>query len=154
MILTVDIEKCIGCNICEIACSIHHDKIVSPLRSRIEIINLGGGADVPIYCYQCDEASCAAVCPVESIKKDPRGAMVIDEETCIHCKACAFACPFGSMAVSHEGRVFKCDLCEFDPACVKVCPTFAITYESQEKVSYKKRSKAAEKMIASSATNW
>jgi len=125
---------------------------VSPLRSRIEVVKVTEAADVPIFCYQCDDASCAAVCPVKAITKDARGIMVIDRETCISCRACAFACPFGAMAISIEGKVFKCDLCDCEPACVKVCPTKAITYQAPEKVAYKKKEIAAEKLLATNPT--
>ena len=87
MILSVDIEKCTGCNLCEIACSLRHDKVISPLCSRIEVINVKEVADIPVYCYQCDDASCAAVCPVKAIEKDSSGVMSINKETCINCRS-------------------------------------------------------------------
>ncbi|MHA1751590.1 MAG: 4Fe-4S binding protein, partial [Candidatus Helarchaeota archaeon] len=31
MILTVDIEKCIGCKLCEVVCSLYHGDEVNPM---------------------------------------------------------------------------------------------------------------------------
>jgi Fe-S-cluster-containing hydrogenase component 2 len=39
---------------------------------------------------------------------------------------------------SQDGRVLKCDLCDGDPTCAKVCPTEAITCEEISKESYLK----------------
>jgi Fe-S-cluster-containing hydrogenase component 2 len=51
------------------------------------------------------------------------------EDTCVGCKVCTIACPFGTINyVADTGKVQKCDLCDGDPACVTACPTDAITY--------------------------
>ena len=69
-------------------------------------------------------------CPVDSIKLDPAtGAKVVHDDTCVGCKVRTIACPFGTVNyVVETGKVAKCDLCGGDPACVKACPTDAITY--------------------------
>ena len=51
------------------------------------------------------------------------------EATCVGCKVCTIACPFGTINyVADTGKVQKCDLCGGDPACAAACPTGAITY--------------------------
>ena len=57
------------------------------------------------------------------------GAKVVIEATCVGCKVCTIACPFGTINYMADiGKVQKCDLCGGDPACAKACPTGAITY--------------------------
>jgi Fe-S-cluster-containing hydrogenase component 2 len=148
MILTVDIEKCNGCRLCELICSLHHDDAVNPLKSRIEVIEVKDTVDVPVYCFQCDDAVCMQVCPVEAIVRDENGLVTVDRDKCINCKACAAACPFGAIGIDSTGRVFKCDLCEpGPPQCVEICPTHALTFEHPEKLTYKKKLKIAEKLL-------
>ena len=148
MILTANIEKCIGCKLCEIACSLQHDNVINLLKSRIEIIEVKETVDVPIFCFQCDDAVCMQVCTVDAISRNEAGRVMINKEKCINCKACSIACPFGAIGLDAAGRVFKCDLCEPDlPQCVEICPTNALSFEKPEKITYKKKAKIAEKLL-------
>ena len=69
-------------------------------------------------------------CPVEAIVvNEATGAKEVLEDTCVGCKVCTIACPFGTVNYnSASGKVVKCDLCGGDPWCAKACPTGAITY--------------------------
>lgn len=69
-------------------------------------------------------------CPVEAIVvNQSTGAKEVLEDTCVGCKVCTIACPFGTVNYnSSSGKVIKCDLCGGDPWCAKACPTGAITY--------------------------
>ena len=88
------------------------------------------GRKVPYTCTQCAEAWCLHACPVEAIKVDlATGAKVVHEASCVGCKVCTIACPFGTVNyVAETGKVQKCDLCGGDPACATACPTGAISY--------------------------
>ncbi|MFQ5820926.1 MAG: 4Fe-4S dicluster domain-containing protein [Candidatus Heimdallarchaeota archaeon] len=149
MVLMVDLEKCTGCRICEMACSFHHYKIFNPTKSMIRIVKLEEvGIDVPIVCGHCLTAPCAEVCPTGAIQRDAKtGAVLISEEICIGCKVCMVACPFWAIAVDLEnGVLVKCDLCEGDPECIKLCPREAIIYRVPDRTIMIKKREVAEKL--------
>lgn len=129
--LHIDPEKCTGCLQCEMACSLENERVFNPAKSRIKVFDFHEeGRFVPYTCTQCDEAWCLHACPVEAITLDKAtGAKVVDEATCVGCKVCTIACPFGTINYnSATGKVIKCDLCGGDPECAKACPTDAIVY--------------------------
>jgi Fe-S-cluster-containing hydrogenase component 2 len=113
------------------ACSLVNEGLFNTAKSRIKVFNFHDeGRFVPYTCTQCDEAWCMHACPVDAIKMDKAtGAKVVNEATCVGCKVCTIACPFGTVNYnSATGKVIKCDLCGGDPECAKACPTAAITY--------------------------
>lgn len=124
-------EKCTACRTCELACSMKHEQKFIPELSNVTVLTWeDAGFSIPMMCMQCDNAACAAVCPVHAISvSEKTGAMVIDDSKCIRCKLCVQACPFGNASYSKVKRsIHKCDLCDGDPQCAKFCPQGAITY--------------------------
>jgi Fe-S-cluster-containing dehydrogenase component len=93
----------------------------------------------PRSCLHCDDAPCVTVCPTgASYKRADDGIVLVDEDLCIGCGLCAWACPYGAREMDAAAGVMKkCTLCvdriyndniaEVDriPACVRVCPTHA-----------------------------
>ncbi len=129
--LHIDPAKCTGCLQCEMACSYEHTGVINPSKSRIKVFNFEHeGRKVPYTCTQCTEAWCLNSCPVDAIRIDlSTGAKMVFEDTCVGCKVCTIACPFGTINYNQDsGKVQKCDLCEGNPACASACPTGAITY--------------------------
>jgi Fe-S-cluster-containing hydrogenase component 2 len=52
-----------------------------------------------------------------------------DASRCIRCRMCTMACPFGNCVYDAlTDSILKCNLCEGDPACVKICPSDALEY--------------------------
>ena len=93
----------------------------------------------PRSCLHCEDAACVTVCPTgASYKRASDGIVLVDEDKCIGCKLCAWACPYGAREYSEvRGVMQKCTLCvdriynesldpaDRQPACVLACPTRA-----------------------------
>ncbi|CAG35209.1 4Fe-4S dicluster domain-containing protein [Desulfotalea psychrophila] len=102
--VVADSTRCIGCRICEIACSQVHSQgnrpltvgsMMSPIQPRLHLVRYHE-AYVPVQCRHCEDAPCANVCQVEAISQRD-GVIFVDEEKCMGCKTCMLACPFGAM---------------------------------------------------------
>ena len=91
-----------------------------------------------------------AVCPKEAIFRDAElSRVMINYDLCIGCKMCVPACPFGAMGFDADrGRVFKCDLCDGDPQCVRFCDMKAVDYVETSKYQYPRMREAAENFSA------
>ncbi len=135
--LRVDPEKCCGCRICEMACSMAHHGLFNPRKAflRIEMNRLPmlgtkiSEIDVPVVCLQCDSAPCSEVCPERAIERTETGAWIVDERKCSGCGFCVDACSYGMITVNaQENSAGKCDLCEGRPLCVAYCPTGALIF--------------------------
>ena len=154
VVFDLDTKKCVACGACVVACMDQNDTKVDlgeepfrcigtlepPLTSENEITYISLG------CLHCDDAPCITACPVGSLKKDERGLTVYDTSVCIGCHSCAMACPFGIPAFDADGKMKKCDGCTvrlengLEPACVRVCPTGALTCTTEEEYVAGKRS--------------
>jgi Fe-S-cluster-containing hydrogenase component 2 len=120
---------------CELACSFVKEGRFNPSKSRIRVFNFHEeGRYVPFTCTQCAEAWCQQACPTAAIAIDATtGAKIVLENSCVGCRLCTIACPFGTVNFNGQtGKVIKCDLCEGEPACVSECPTGAITYRDAD----------------------
>ena len=145
-LLTIDPDKCTGCRNCELVCSVRHYGVSNPSLSRIQVVKWEHiGVYIPMSCQQCEDAPCLEVCPKDAIYRDETlESVAINHDFCIGCKMCVAACPFGAMQWnSGRSRVFKCDLCDGDPQCVRFCYTRAVDYQSASKVSTGRMRQAA-----------
>lgn len=150
-VLNIDYEKCTGCRLCELVCSVYHEGVSNPTKSRINIIKWEAeGLYIPVSCQQCEDAPCKTACPVKAIDRDETlNRVTIDYDKCIGCRSCMAVCPFGAMGFDITNKkVFKCDLCDGDPQCVKFCEVKAVDYVDAETLNIKKKRDAAQKMSA------
>ncbi len=147
--LVVDHEKCTGCRLCEMVCSVEHAGVNNPSHSRIHVIKWPmEGLELPMLCQQCEEAPCIAICPTGALARDPRmDRVTLDYDLCIGCKMCVTACPFGGMGIELSAqRVIKCDLCDGDPACVRACDPGALAFIPCCSVSLMKKRDAGRRL--------
>lgn len=118
-----DLSRCSGCRICEIACSLFHEKRIWPEASRIRVFMLVPGVEFPHFCVQCEDYPCVGACPFNALSVSREtGAVLVKKDVCVGCGKCIEACP-GKVPHMHpkENRILICDLCGGDPQCVKVC---------------------------------
>lgn len=147
-VLMLDYEKCTGCRLCELVCSVKHEGVSNPARSRIKIVKWEWeGRYVPMSCQQCESAPCQAVCPVKAISRNEEmGRVEVDYDICIGCRMCIAVCPFGAMCFDPLAKkVIKCDFCDGDPQCARFCEPKAVQYVDATEVSRVKQLAAAEK---------
>ena len=157
--LVIDLDTCVGCHACATSCKEWNAQGYSaPLTdqdahgadphgtwlNRVHSYEVGDGAQsrtvhFPRSCLHCETPACVTVCPTgASYKRAEDGIVLVNPETCIGCKLCSWACPYGAREFDEDvGVMKKCTLCidriynekleEVDrvPACVATCPVGA-----------------------------
>lgn len=140
--IVVDLNRCIGCFGCEVACKQENDVPLGEYWNKVEIVGPMGTHPkisqywLPTMCQQCADAPCIEVCPTGASQRDEEtGLVIIDREACIGCQTCMSACPYGVRSYNATaGVVGKCVACNDlvkkgeKPACVKACCGQARTF--------------------------
>ena len=139
--------KCVGCGICQMACSMKHFGVINKELARIQVRKylLPLPKAVQVTCVQCrdEERECEKACPVKppAIYFDRESLhMVVDEDRCLgfKCGKCREACSADAVRFypSVSPKAFVCDLCDTEnkgdrnPECVNVCPYGALYFSS------------------------
>ncbi len=157
--LVIDLDTCVGCQACVTNCKewntgghmapltdvepygadpdgvwfnrVHTFEHVTDTQSRT--------VHFPRSCLHCEQPLCVTVCPTgASYKRSSDGIVLVNEDKCIGCKLCSWACPYGAREFDITvGVMKKCTLCidriynenldaaDRVPACVAACPTGA-----------------------------
>ncbi len=157
--LVIDLNVCVGCHACVTSCKEWNTSgSAGPLAdvapygkdpsgtffNRVQTFEVGAYPNTqtvhfPKSCLHCEDPPCVPVCPTgASYKRASDGIVLVDDDKCIGCKYCAWACPYGARELDAERKVMtKCTLCvdrlydealpaaERKPACVLACPTNA-----------------------------
>ncbi|HEX2924634.1 MAG TPA: 4Fe-4S dicluster domain-containing protein [Chloroflexota bacterium] len=131
-VLMIHPDKCTGCRNCELACSFAHEGQFRPVATRVHAYTWEReGVSVPMMCQQCDDAACVKVCPTGAMHRSTTtpGLVEWDAKTCIRCRMCTVACPFGNAAYdAATSSILKCDTCKGNPECANFCPNGALEY--------------------------
>ncbi|SFQ98032.1 4Fe-4S binding protein [Desulfoscipio geothermicus] len=129
MKLTYRPEKCIGCHLCELACSGCKEGLFNPALARLQITskyksnNLINEAKLCDLCLKCVEA-----CSAEAIRFTG-GRLDLSRDDCVNCNVCIEECPTGVLRPDGQGFPLLCDGCQGDPYCAKWCPQGALVSE-------------------------
>lgn len=139
--MVIDLNKCVGCRACELACNQRNDlpEGVSYIRVHDHweggsLHHIGEQAEqashyhLPVQCQHCEEPPCAPVCPTGATYHHESGVVLGNDMTCVGCKYCMLGCPYDARRYNEEtGIVDKCWLCldwvlgGGEPACVQAC---------------------------------
>lgn len=133
--MVIDLERCIGCHACTVACKAENNVPLGVFRDWVEEHVLGEYPHarpyfLPKLCNQCSDPACLRACPTGAIHMRPDGIVDLNHEICIGCRACNQACPYGATFMDPvRGTADKCNFCThrvdegLNPACVDICPT-------------------------------
>lgn len=139
-IVTVNPDKCTGCRLCELACSMRNTGEFNPASARLRVIDYDELFCLPVTCFHCEKPYCVEVCDTGAITKDEISGIVKISNQCIGCKMCILACPFGSIFFSSkEDIAVKCELCDGEPECVLFCPTGALEFKEANTATIRKK---------------
>ena len=138
----VDMEQCIGCKCCVVACNEQNANPAAINWRRVGEIEGGwypaaSRSYLSMGCNHCLEPTCLEGCPVDAYTKDPATGIVRHSaDACIGCQYCTWNCSYGVPQYNPErGVVGKCDMCHGRleigqaPACVSACPEGALAIE-------------------------
>ena len=107
--MVVDLNRCVGCQTCTIACKHTNDTPPGVQWRRVLDVERGEYPDVErlflvVGCQHCAEPSCVPVCPTGATKQRADGLVTMDYDTCIGCGYCAVACPYQARTIVHESH--------------------------------------------------
>jgi Fe-S-cluster-containing dehydrogenase component len=114
--MVIDLDKCVACQGCSIACRQENNTpVVSPEQASFgrairwndvfatplnEPEAAGEYPNVKLRymtrpCMHCSNPPCTKVCPVQATYKDEEGLVRVNYKRCIGCRFCTIACPYG-----------------------------------------------------------
>jgi len=107
--MIVDLNRCVGCQTCTIACKHANDTPPGVQWRRVLDVEQGRYPDVERLflvtgCQHCAEPSCVPVCPTGATGQRADGLVTMDYDLCIGCAACAVACPYQARTIVHEQK--------------------------------------------------
>ena len=107
--MVVDINRCVGCQTCTIACKHTNDTPPGVQWRRVLDVEQGEYPDVErlflvVGCQHCAEPPCVPVCPTGATRQRADGLVTMDYDTCIGCGYCAVACPYQARTIVDDAE--------------------------------------------------
>ena len=117
-----EMRKCLGCFSCMSVCSVVNQNNHSLIKSAIKVRTTGGMSSsfIAVVCLGCKEPACLEVCPSHALEKRLGGGVLLDEEKCIGCRKCEYACIVH--AVNFDEETKKPIICRHCGVCTFYCP--------------------------------
>lgn len=128
-----DINKCIGCRTCQVACKDRNRLDVGITFRKVRSYETGAYPDARLYhyssaCNHCSNAKCVKGCPADALYYADDDTVQHEKNKCIGCRYCTWNCPYGvPQFIEETGTIGKCDSCKGlrdkgkNPVCVDAC---------------------------------
>lgn len=141
-----DMDSCVGCCACAIACKDRADLPVGNNFRRVLHVETGEYPKarwfhLSMACNHCENPACVAKCPTGAMFIAEDGTVQHDDNVCIGCQTCVMSCPYGApQYVESLGIVQKCDSCKplrdagMNPVCVDACIQRALEFGDIEEL--------------------
>ena len=150
MHIVVDINKCVGCFNCMVACKDEHvdnswlpitdrqqkhvQKWISPEKHERGAAPFTEMCFVTKFCQHCSNAPCEKKAP-DAVIRRADGVVLLDADKAKGNRALVDACPYGMISWNEELKTAqKCTMCAHlldsgwkEPRCVQACPLRALS---------------------------
>lgn len=156
--MVIDLDRCIGCYNCQIACKDEHvgndftpiakaqptfghfwlsikeqERVLSSSRIRVYYY--------PHLCNQCEDAPCIKVAQEGAVYRREDGIVIIDPEKSKGQKQIVESCPYNAVYWNEEQNIpQKCTFCAHlldegwdTPRCIQTCPTDCMIFGDLDK---------------------
>jgi len=149
--MLMDLDKCIGCNACSVACKSENGVALGGFRTKVLEEEVGEFPAtqrhfLPMMCNHCENPACLPACPNGAITRGENGIVDINKDKCKGFQLCIQACPYGAIYINPDtkpdthvkdypsrsiGKADKCNFCAhridegLESACSQTCPTDA-----------------------------
>lgn len=150
MHIVFDLDKCVGCYNCLLACQDEHigndwlpytqaqerhgEKWIKTTRHERGKAPITEVAFVTEMCRHCENAACEKAFPDAVIRRDD-GIVLLDSQKAVGNRELVKACPYGMIKWNEERQTAqKCTMCAHlldqgwkEPRCVQACPLRALS---------------------------
>jgi formate dehydrogenase iron-sulfur subunit len=136
----VDVNNCIGCKACQVACKQWNDRegeqtellydigFQNPATLSANTYTLISSHEIPDdaapgglrytfamrRCFHCLEPACVSACPTTALMRQEDGPVVYSADKCIGCRYCMLACPWDVPTAEWNSlapKIHKCTHC-------------------------------------------